>query len=47
MLEFKIKCMRFKNIYSYNADSNSSDWLNTIKKTRQGEIWSKFRFHQS
>jgi len=34
MLEFKIKCMRLKNIYNYSADNNSNDWLNTIKKIR-------------
>jgi len=38
MLELKVQCTRFKKLYSYNTHSNNNDWLNAIKKKKQGEI---------
>jgi hypothetical protein len=34
LLRFRIKCVRFENIYNYNTHSNSSDWLKTFKRKK-------------
>jgi hypothetical protein len=42
MLELRIKCKRFENIYNCSAHTNISDWLKAIrifKKKGETQIW--------
>jgi hypothetical protein len=38
MLELKIKCTSFENIYNCNTYNNNNDYFKAIKKEKQGEI---------